>query len=372
VNATCRYDTVPGVAYSSMPYTFSVTGGTAHSTPLVGLQSSTTYNYSVRCADTSGNMDTTDYPVSFSIAAPTVSSGPSLLSVTPNSGSGATQAFAFQISDSGGYADFQQLAVVFNTAVGLTNSCVVEYSPATNSLYLQSNDTTTWSQATLGSSTILSNSQCSVSAAASSVSANGTAINATFAMSFASAWSGTKSIFAYASGVSASTGWQTMGSWTVPAPVVSGTPPTVALSPNSGSGSSATFSLGVTDAGGAGNVLQGALFIGALGATNGCYIDYQATTNVISLQSDTGTAWPSATVGSSTVLQNSQCSINAGLVTVSQSGNTLTLKVPVAFTTSYQGTQALTSFGANKTGQSSGWVSGGTWTVSFTARKKRH
>ncbi len=70
--ATCRYSTTPGVAYSSMANTFSTTGGTSHSTAISGLTNGSTYNYYVRCNDTSGNYNTDDYQISFSIASPSI------------------------------------------------------------------------------------------------------------------------------------------------------------------------------------------------------------------------------------------------------------------------------------------------------------
>ena len=78
--AICRYATSAGVPYNSMSSTFSTTGGTAHSTMLLGLTDGGNYNYYVRCMDQAGNAGTTDYQVHFSIglltiAAPTVTSG---------------------------------------------------------------------------------------------------------------------------------------------------------------------------------------------------------------------------------------------------------------------------------------------------------
>src|SRR5262249_5511427 len=106
---------------------------------------------------------------------------------------------------------------------------------------------------------------------------------------------------------------------------------TVQVSPNSGTGSSVTFALSATDSGGYANVTQTDLFIGAFpGAPNSCYFEWDAP-NAIFLRSDAGTSWSAATMGTATVLQNSQCSINANQVTVSGSGNTLTVNVPVTF-----------------------------------------
>jgi len=52
-----------------MTLTFSTTGGTAQATTVTGLKSGTSYTYYVRCKDTAGNANTSDYPISFSVAA---------------------------------------------------------------------------------------------------------------------------------------------------------------------------------------------------------------------------------------------------------------------------------------------------------------
>ncbi|MBI2049711.1 fibronectin type III domain-containing protein [Candidatus Roizmanbacteria bacterium] len=69
-NATCRYDTVAGTAYSAMPNTFATTGGVSHSTTVTGLVDGSTNSYYARCQDASGNANTNDFPISFSIEVP--------------------------------------------------------------------------------------------------------------------------------------------------------------------------------------------------------------------------------------------------------------------------------------------------------------
>jgi hypothetical protein len=68
-SATCKYSTTTGVAYASMANTFGTTGGTSHSTSVTGLSDGNTYNYYVRCQDTAGNPNTTDYTIAFSVAS---------------------------------------------------------------------------------------------------------------------------------------------------------------------------------------------------------------------------------------------------------------------------------------------------------------
>ncbi len=64
--ATCKYGSA-GTAYASMAGSFTTADGFTHTAALTGLANGT-YNYAVRCQDTSGNADTTDTPISFTIA----------------------------------------------------------------------------------------------------------------------------------------------------------------------------------------------------------------------------------------------------------------------------------------------------------------
>ena len=68
-NATCRYATVAGTAYASMPNTFSTTGGQQHQTAVSGLSGGQSYTYYVRCLDAANNANTIDYLISFSVDA---------------------------------------------------------------------------------------------------------------------------------------------------------------------------------------------------------------------------------------------------------------------------------------------------------------
>jgi hypothetical protein len=67
-NATCKYNTASGTAYSLMPNNFSATGGTSHSQNISGLLNGQSYNYYVKCQDAAGNANPADYTISFSVS----------------------------------------------------------------------------------------------------------------------------------------------------------------------------------------------------------------------------------------------------------------------------------------------------------------
>jgi hypothetical protein len=69
-NATSRYSTVPGTAYSAMTGTFTTTGGTSHSTTITGLTDGSSRTFYVRSIDAFGNVNTDDFAINFSIASP--------------------------------------------------------------------------------------------------------------------------------------------------------------------------------------------------------------------------------------------------------------------------------------------------------------
>ncbi len=67
-NASCRFATAAGVAYGSMSNTFTTTGATAHAVMVTGLAAGGSYNYYVRCQDATGNANTDDFIIAFSIS----------------------------------------------------------------------------------------------------------------------------------------------------------------------------------------------------------------------------------------------------------------------------------------------------------------
>jgi hypothetical protein len=68
-SASCRYSTTAGTAYSSMTGRFLTPPGNNHSTSLIGLTDGQTYNFYIRCQDTAGNANTSDYTVNFLVAS---------------------------------------------------------------------------------------------------------------------------------------------------------------------------------------------------------------------------------------------------------------------------------------------------------------
>ncbi|MGE3508670.1 MAG: LamG-like jellyroll fold domain-containing protein [Vicinamibacterales bacterium] len=67
--AACRYSTAAGTQYAAMVSNLTTQGGTSHSAPMTGLTPGNSYSFFVRCQDTAGNANTTDFTISFNVAA---------------------------------------------------------------------------------------------------------------------------------------------------------------------------------------------------------------------------------------------------------------------------------------------------------------
>jgi hypothetical protein len=291
---------------------------------------------------------------------------PAANSVTPSSGSGASQTFALQYSDTAGTGNLQQVWVYFNSTLAnpATNACLLYYSAATNQVNLLGDNGTAWQAATLGTAATLQNSQCSVNVAAATVAMSGNTVTWNVPMAFQPNFAGQKNIYLHAVDISGTnTAWQQLGA-TVTA--TAGAPEVVSITPSSGSGERETFALQYSDTAGGANLQQVWVYFNAAlanPATNACMLYYDATGNQINLLNDNATAWLAATPGAATTLQNSQCSLDAAATTVALSGNTLTLSLPMTFQPSYAGSKNAYLYALDVSGSQSGWQQLGAWTV---------
>lgn len=139
-----------------------------------------------------------------------------MLSVTPAAGSGASQTFSIQTTGSTGSTGIQEIDFITGVALNQTNSCWVEYWAPTKMLYLKSDNNLSWTQAAVGSGTVLSNSQCSVNTGSSGAYAMSNDVTLNLAISYNSSFAGTKSLFAFAEDTSGqSSGWVNAGTFGV-------------------------------------------------------------------------------------------------------------------------------------------------------------
>ena len=312
---------------------------------------------------------------SWTVTAP--SSGvPSTVSVTPGSGSGASGTFVLLYSDTAGATDLSAARVRFvpvsaGGAGVADHVCQATYSRSGNTVSLTNDEGTSSVVGSLGSGTI-SNSQCTINLAGSSVSLNGNNLTLTLAATFTGAFSGDKNVYMRAtSNDGTNSAWVQRGTWTVPGSAGPGVPGAVSVTPGTGSGASGTFVMVYSDTAGVADLANArAGFVSTAdvpGTTAGtCTVSYDPSGNALSLMDDAGAVWVAGTIGTGS-LSNSQCSINLASSTAVTSGNNVTLSLAMSFTSSFAGTKNVYMRAKTDGGTSTGWLQRGTWTVAMPA-----
>jgi hypothetical protein len=300
----------------------------------------------------------------------------SAIAVTPSSGTGLSQTFAFQYGDSTAASQLAKSWVWFNATFGSSaNSCMLYYDRRNATLYFLNDAGTAWIEGTLGSSAVLQNAQCAVALASSSVSVSGTTLTMNLAMTFKAGYAGAKNVYLYADNTAGvNSGWHDRGDWTVPSSTP--TPPTpppappaavsaVSATPSSGSGAEQMFSLAFADPSGAANLTTAWVwFTDVFGGDAGrsCMAYYDRRVNTLYLLSNDGTQWIPGALGSGDVLANRQCSITLNSSSVSISGTNMTLNLAVTFKI-FPGSKSIYLYAANAGGSNSGWQNRGSWIV---------
>ncbi|MGZ3771885.1 MAG: hypothetical protein ACXWRZ_17935 [Bdellovibrio sp.] len=84
--AQCRFSVIPGTSFDSMVDNFTAdASGTSQTYSLTSLKDGGSYAYFARCIDSSGNKNTVDYTISFSVMALVDTTPPVLSSLMPSS-----------------------------------------------------------------------------------------------------------------------------------------------------------------------------------------------------------------------------------------------------------------------------------------------
>ena len=295
----------------------------------------------------------------------TVSGGlpPAPVSVSPNTGTGASQLFSYLFSDPNGYTDLQSPLVIVNGSLAADNSCYFSYNWSPDTLYLKNDTNTQWlGPVTPGQPGVIENSQCKIDAALSSASGSGNDLTINVWIEFKVPGMKTQWMYTNDLGGLDTGGWQQRGTWTVSG----GLPPAaVSISPNTGTGASQLFSYLFSDPNGYTDLRSPLVIVnGSLAADNSCYFSYNWSPDTLYLKNDTNTQWLGpVTPGQPGVIENSQCKIDAALSSASGSGNDLTINVWIEFKVPGMKTQWMytNDLGGLDTG---GWQQRGTWTVS--------
>ena len=271
---------------------------------------------------------------------------PSAVSVSPASGSGNTVTLTAQFSDPAGAVALTSAALLLNTTASPENGCQVTYTASTN-------------QFTVADSTPDS-TQCALNQAESSAVVSANTLTVAISLTFQPGFAGAKTIYLYAADANSNTGWVARGAWTVT--VAPPQPTASSVSPNASMGSSQTFTFVFSDTQNPLNITGMAmLFSTSLTETNACSLAVDRNAGTISLLWDGGAGSDTIAIGSSTVLQNSQCAVATTSIVLSGLSNIVTMAI--SFKGPFSGVKNIYMFASENGVTTTGWQQMGTYTV---------
>lgn len=145
-------------------------------------------------------------------------------------------------------------------------------------------------------------------------------------------------------------------------------PPSVTVSPNSGTGSSQTFSIDISDQAGSADVQSMNLLVNSsLSGSSACWLYFDKLAGLLWLASDDASSWTSRAIGSSASLQNSQCTVPAAGFSINYSGGAsgtdVVVTLPVIFSSTFSGAKTVFARAVNRAGLDSGYQAAGNWSV---------
>jgi uncharacterized repeat protein (TIGR01451 family) len=142
---------------------------------------------------------------------------PSAVSASPSGGTGLTQAFTWTVSNPEGYGEIDEVQAIFGATLGGWGRCYIRYSRASNLVYLTDDSEVAWLGGFApGTHGTANNSRCAVTGSGASVHGSGTHLTVTVPVTFQAGWAGVKNQYLNVWDLeNLSSGWQTMGTWTV-------------------------------------------------------------------------------------------------------------------------------------------------------------
>ncbi len=121
-----------------------------------------------------------------------------IVSLTPNSGGGASQTFTAVIKEGGGANTIAFAQLVMNAGLNGYNACFIHYDRASNVFYLLNDTGTGWFGLFAGSATQVENSQCILHGVGSGGTAVGSNLTITYNLSFTGGFTGARQIYVQA------------------------------------------------------------------------------------------------------------------------------------------------------------------------------
>jgi len=289
------------------------------------------------------------------------------VTVSPPGGGGSSQNFTFTFTDWSGWQDLKVVDVLINTALDGRHACYIAFTPSganSGSLFLVDDAGDAggpYQGMQLPGSGSVSNSQCSITGAGSTVSGAGSNLTLTLSITFTPAFSGNKAIYLSEQTLSlVSSGWSALGTWGVPGATASG--PSADVAATTTSGGPQTLTVSFSDPGGYQNLsVVNILINNALDGRHACYLAFapsSASGGSIYLVDDAGDAggpYQGLVLPSSGTISNSQCTISASGSSVTGDGNNLVVSMQLNFGAAFSGPRIVYAAARDTGGASSGW-----------------
>jgi len=293
---------------------------------------------------------------------------PAVVSVSPSSGSGASQVFTFRYSEASGGGYISSVQVLINATQSGNRACFISYDRSENRLSLNGDMGTAWSGGTPGASAAVSNKQCALGLSGSSATVNGIYLDLSLDIGFRPGFAGAKAIFtSVVNGSGQASGWAQPGTWTVTG---SGNqaPAGMTVSPASGGGTRQLFTIQFTDPEGGADFEDAGMTVGhAASAPSSCTLAFQRGMNKILLAHDDALGWSEAAPGAGTTISNSQCVLRSATSSFSVSGTIWTVVADIEFLSGWTGMKSIFLRSADSAGNARDWAAAGTYRVGGTA-----
>jgi len=283
-------------------------------------------------------------------------------------GSAGSNSISVTYSAPGGYQSLDVVNILINTVLDGRQACYLAYSRPSNALYIvaDNGDSTEISGKVMDGTGVVGNSQCTVALAGSSATGAGNTLTLALNVSFSSSFGGNKVVYAAARDTAQNnSGWQTVGVRSVPT-MPATFPNPVVVTPASGNSLTQTVTVSYQDQSSATNLQTvWALINSAIDGRAACYIAYYRPGNQLYLYPDNGDGTQAGSIaltGNNTI-SNSQCTVSAQGASVTASGNTLTLTLPVTFKTAFAGFKGVWLAAQTLAAQTSPWQALAAWSV---------
>ncbi len=312
------------------------------------------------------NLTIGDKSFSLTQSATLPTAQPSATDSGPITGAGASQTLTFQFSHPQGFSQLGVLNVLINTALNGGSACYIAYSQPAGVLFLVNDggpDAGLSPPLTLGSTSTVQNSQCTVHGAGSAAQGAGNTFTLTLRLTFSPTFTGSKVIYTAARDTNTgNTGWKTLGSSQIPEATLT-LPRTDPLSPTTVS--TATQTITATYRSATGITTAWLLINTSLDAGQACYVAYSTAANLVVLVPDSGdgaNALAMPLTGNNTV-ENSQCRVSAQGSTATSAGGVLTINLNVTMKSGFAGPKGIWAALQTSDAQVSPWRISGNWFV---------